>query len=255
MDPTTRFTSRAEDYAAHRPAYSDDVIEFVLEGLGPRPRVADLGAGTGISSRLLAAQGAQVVAVEPNAAMRERAQPTLGVTFVDGTAESTTLSASSVDVATAFQAFHWFQVPEAVAEICRIVRPGGQAALVLNERDESDAFTAAFGDIVRRFAQDHTEQRRMESMDAFERLPGLAERRQFLNGQVLDRDGLLGRTRSASYLPREGPRAAALEQEVGDLFSRYEAVGHVKLALVTWVVRVKLIAGREREDGAKHSRA
>ncbi len=240
MDPTSRFTSRADDYAAHRPAYGDDVIQFVLEGLGPRPRVADLGAGTGISSRLLAAHGAQVLAVEPNAAMRERAQPIPGVTFVDGTAESTTLSAASVDAATAFQAFHWFRVPEAVAEIGRIVRPGGQGALVLNERDERNAFAAAFGDIVRRYALDDTERRRMESMDAFERLPGLAERRQFLNGQVLDRDGLLGRTRSASYLPREGPEAAALEHEVAGLFARHATAGRVSLALVTWVVRVKL---------------
>jgi SAM-dependent methyltransferase len=240
MDPTTRFTSRAAAYAAHRPAYGDDVIEFVLEGLGPEPRVADLGAGTGISSRLLAAHGAQVLAVEPNAAMRERAQPMPGVTFVDGTAENTTLPASSVDAATAFQAFHWFRVPEAVAEICRIVRPGGQAALVLNERDESDAFTAAFGDIVRRYALEDTERRRMESMDAFERLPGMAERRQFLNGQVLDHDGLLGRTRSASYLPRDGHQAAALEREVGDLFARCATAGRVRLALVTWGVRVKL---------------
>ncbi len=240
MDPTTRFTSRAEDYAAHRPAYGDDVIEFVLEGLGPRPRVADLGAGTGISSRLLAAHGAQVIAVEPNAAMRERAPPMPGVTFVDGTAEGTTLTAASFDAATAFQAFHWFRVPEAIAEICRIVRPGGQAALVLNERDESDAFTAAFGDIVRRYALEDTERRRMESMDAFERLPGLAERRQFLNGQVLDRDGLLGRTRSASYLPRDGPEAAALEHEIGELFARYATASRLRLALVTWVVRVKI---------------
>jgi ubiquinone/menaquinone biosynthesis C-methylase UbiE len=240
MDPTTRFTSHAEDYAAHRPAYGDDVIEFVLEGLGPRPRVADLGAGTGISSRLLAAHGAQVIAVEPNAAMRERAALMPGVTFVDAAAESTTLPTSSVDAATAFQAFHWFRAPEAVAEICRIVRPGGQAALVLNERDESDAFTAAFGDIVRRYALEDTERRRMESMDAFEQLPGFAERRQFPNGQVLDRDGVLGRTRSASYLPREGPQAAALEREVGEVFARHATAGHLRLALVTWVVRVKL---------------
>jgi SAM-dependent methyltransferase len=240
MDSTTRFTSRAEDYAAHRPAYGDDVIEFVLEGLGPRPRVADLGAGTGISSRLLAAHGAQVIAVEPNAAMREHAQSMPGVTFVDGTAESTTLTTSSVDEATAFQAFHWFRAPEAVAEICRVVRPGGRAALVLNERDESDPFTAAFGDIVRRYALEDTERRRMESMAAFERVPGLAERRQFLNGQVLDGDGLLGRTRSASYLPREGPQAAALEYEIGELFAGYATAGRVRLALVTWVVRVRL---------------
>jgi SAM-dependent methyltransferase len=240
MHPTTRFTSRADAYAAHRPAYGDDVLDFVLDGLGPAPRVADLGAGTGISSRLLAAHGAVVLAVEPNAAMRERAQPTPQVTFVDATAESTTLGASSVDAATAFQAFHWFHAPEALAEICRIVRPRGHAALVLNERDERDPFAAAYGDLVRRYALDDTERRRMESMDAFEQLPGAAERRQFHNEQALDRDGLLGRTRSTSYLPHDGADAEALERGVTELFARHASEGRLRMALVTWVVRVKM---------------
>jgi SAM-dependent methyltransferase len=240
MDPTARFTSRADDYAAHRPAYGDDVLDFVLAGLGPSPRVADLGAGTGISSRLLAAHGATVLAVEPNAAMRGRAQPAPGVTFVDGTAERTTLGASAVDAATAFQAFHWFNAPEALAEIRRIVRPGGQTAIVLNERDESDPFTDAYGRIVRRYAVDEIERRRMESLDAFERLPGVAERREFPNHQILDGDGLLGRTRSTSYLPHDGADGEALERDVRDLFTRHEAEGRIRLALVTRVVKMTL---------------
>jgi SAM-dependent methyltransferase len=240
MDPTERFTSRASDYATHRPAYGDDVLDFVLTGLGPEPRVADLGAGTGISSRLLAAHGARVMAVEPNAAMRAQAQPTPGITFVDGTGERTTLGTSSVDAATAFQAFHWFNAPEALAEIRRIVRPGGAAALVLNERDERDPLSAAYGDIVRRYALDGTERRRMESMDAFEALSGTVERRRFPNQQTLDRDGLLGRTRSTSYLPHDGAAAEALEHEVSELFAQHATDGRLRLALVTWVVRARM---------------
>jgi SAM-dependent methyltransferase len=239
-DAKTRFSSCADAYAAHRPAYGDEVIAFVLAGLGLAPSVADLGAGTGISSRRLAAAGAKVFAIEPNLAMRERAEAEPGVTFLDGSGERTGLESSSVDAVTAFQAFHWFANDEALAEIRRIVRSGGTAALILNERDPGDPFTAAYGDIVRRYALDDTERRRMQSMDIFERLPGVAERRTFSNGQVLDRDGLVGRTRSTSYLPHEGAASEALEREVGELFDRDAVEGRVRLVLLTWIVRVQL---------------
>lgn len=238
--PTERFSGCADAYAAHRPAYGADVLTFALEGLGAAPCVADLGAGTGISSRLLAAAGARVLAVEPNAAMRARAEPTPNLTWVDGTGERTTLDAGSVAAAVAFQAFHWFASDAALAEIMRIVRASGTAACVLNERDESDAFAAAYGDIVRKYATDDTEARRMASMDVFARLPGTTERRTFANAQTLDREGLLGRTRSTSYLPHEGERSAALLAEVGAHFDRAADGDTVRLALVTFVVRVRL---------------
>ena len=70
--------------------------------------------------------------------MRDAAEPHPGVEWIDGTAESTGLHEASVDLAAAFQAFHWFDHPKALAEMVRIVRPGGRAAVVYNERDESD---------------------------------------------------------------------------------------------------------------------
>ena len=85
--PTERFTDRAEVYAANRPSYGADVIAYVLDGLGEHPVVADLGAGTGISSRRMAEHGARVLAVEPNAAMRSAGAG--DVRWVDGTAEKT----------------------------------------------------------------------------------------------------------------------------------------------------------------------
>lgn len=240
MDPKARFTDCADAYAAHRPAYGDEVAAFVLAGLGDAPRVADLGAGTGISSRLLARHGAHVLAVEPNRAMRELAAADPGVTFVDGTAERTTLADGSVDAVTAFQAFHWFATPEALAEIRRIVRTGGAAALVVNERDPSDPFTSAYGAIVQRYATDDTERRRLESLHVFRALPGTVEMRTFTAEQRLDRDGLLGRTRSTSYLPHGGAAGENLEHEVAALFDRDACLGRVRLALVTWVVKVRL---------------
>ena len=210
----------------------------MLDGLGEQPRVADLGAGTGISSRRLAAHGARVLAVEPNAAMRSAGEG--DVTWIDGTAEETTLGDASVDGVTAFQAFRWFANDAALAEIRRIVRPGGRACLVRSERDERDGFAAAYGELVRRFAQDATEQRRADSIAVWKKLPGRSESRLFANGQWLDLAGLIGRTHSSSYLPREGPEGERLLAQVRELFARFAADGAVHLALTTLVVRVRL---------------
>ena len=91
MNPTGRFTDRASDYAAARPSYPAEALDAIFAEMGDAAAltVADLGAGTGISSRLLADCGARVLAVEPNAAMREAAQAHAGVTWLAATAEAT----------------------------------------------------------------------------------------------------------------------------------------------------------------------
>ena len=169
MSFTDRFTGRAGAYAAGRPGYPAASIDVLFEGLGdPREVVAaDLGAGTGISSRLLAERGATVLALEPNAAMREAAQPHARVQWLPGTAEATGLGEASIDLVTAFQAFHWFDHARALREMVRILRPGGRAAVVYNERDERDPFTAAYGELGAQYQTDETERRRADGLAAF----------------------------------------------------------------------------------------
>ena len=86
--PTERFSGRASDYVAGRPGYPPESLDVLFAGLGAPETltVADLGAGTGISSRLLAARGARVIALEPNAAMRDHAEAAANVTWSAGTA-------------------------------------------------------------------------------------------------------------------------------------------------------------------------
>src|SRR5205823_11444548 len=117
--------------------------------------IADIGAGTGIAARLLAERGATVFAVEPNRSMAEQAEPDPRIEWIDGTGEDTRLPSKSVDVAAAFQAFHWFEPPAAIAEFTRISRR--RIALVQYERDENHAFAAAYGELVRRFATEDIE--------------------------------------------------------------------------------------------------
>jgi SAM-dependent methyltransferase len=247
MSFTGRFADRASDYAAARPSYPDAVLDVLFDGLGD-PRdvlVADLGAGTGISSRLLAQRGAHVIAIEPNESMRAAAEPDPNVEWRDGTAERTGLQEADVDLATAFQAFHWFDHAQALDEIVRILRPGGRAAVVYNERDESDPFTDAYGALVRKFQTDQTERRRADGLAAFAAFEGwVAKRRiEFRNSQSLDADGVLSRARSTSYLPKTGPVAEELHAAVRALVAQHAQAGRVTMALRTIVVAADVGAG------------
>ena len=237
MDSTTRFSKRAEDYARYRPSYPTQAIAAILDGF-TKPRVADLGAGTGISSVLLADAGAHVFAVEPNAAMRSSIPSRPDIVVVDGTAEATTLPDHSVDVVTAFQAYHWFNPDLVLAEAERIGRRDVRFAAVWNERDETDAFMLAYSDIIRRYMADDTETaRRASAVDNDLRRHGWSNVRvlEFRHEKPVDWEGLIGRTRSASYLPREGPAYESMAAELRALYDRAGELGGVRFVLQTSV--------------------
>ena len=107
--------------------------------IGPGRDVLDLAAGTGKLTRLLVPTGAHVVAVEPVPAMRALLTD---VDALDGTAEAIPLPDASVDAVTVGQAFHWFDPPTALAEIDRVLRPGGRlqfADVVIHTEVSEDA--------------------------------------------------------------------------------------------------------------------
>jgi ubiquinone/menaquinone biosynthesis C-methylase UbiE len=140
IDPAAvAFGAAAADYERARPSYPHEAIELLRRhlGVGPGRRVLDLAAGTGKLTRLLAGTGADVVAVEPVEGMRAQlAQAVPEVEVLDGTAEAIPLPDADVDAVTVAQAFHWFRFDEALAEIRRVLRPGGGLAILFNERDE-----------------------------------------------------------------------------------------------------------------------
>lgn len=134
------FDRVADAYDRARPSYPDEAVAHVVGrlGLGPGTRVLDLAAGTGIFTRLLVPSGADVVAVEPVAGMRDVLTRTLpGIECLEGTAEALPVADASLDGVVCAQAFHWFDAPAALAEIRRVLRPGGGLAVVFNVRDES----------------------------------------------------------------------------------------------------------------------
>ena len=135
------FEAASDVYERGRPGYQADLVAFVVDraGIHEGSRVLDLAAGTGKFTREVLPFGAACVAVEPSASMREmlgRVVP--GVPVIAGVGEAIPLRAGSMDAVVVAQAFHWFDPPVALAEMARVLRPGGVLSLVWNERDEHD---------------------------------------------------------------------------------------------------------------------
>jgi ubiquinone/menaquinone biosynthesis C-methylase UbiE len=118
-------------------------------GLAPGTTVCDLAAGTGKLTRLLASTGARVIAVEPVEGMRAAlAAAVPGVEILDGTAEAIPLDDAVLDGLTVAQAFHWFRFDEALAEVHRVLRPGGTLAILFNERDERVPWVKTWNEVI-----------------------------------------------------------------------------------------------------------
>lgn len=135
------FTGLAGDYAKFRPGYAPQIATAILGYLGKDPAAvdaADVGAGTGIWTRMLAARGLRsVVAVEPNDDMRGQGVETSRGTEVawrKGSAEATGLADGSVDLLTMASSFHWADFDAACAEFHRVLRPRGVFMALWNPR-------------------------------------------------------------------------------------------------------------------------
>lgn len=136
------FTELAEEYARYRPGYapliSDTLFGLAAPGGGPLD-IVDAGAGTGIWSRSMLGPDRNVMSVEPNEAMRAQGirlteEAGDGITWIDGSAEQTSLPDQCCDIVTMASSFHWPDFDQAVREFDRILRPGGHFMALWNTR-------------------------------------------------------------------------------------------------------------------------
>lgn len=131
------FSSQAQAYARARPGYPTQIVEQLIAEarVEPGARIVELGAGTGLFTRALVERGLEVVAIEPSAAMREQAPALPGVDWREGSFEACPLADGEAAWVVAAQAFHWADPPRALAELRRILRPGGRLSVLWNDRD------------------------------------------------------------------------------------------------------------------------
>jgi SAM-dependent methyltransferase len=195
----TGFARSVEAYERGRPDYPPEAIAYLQRELDLRAgrTVVDLAAGSGKLTRQLASLGCEVVAVEPVDEMRAAIGE--GIRALDGTAEAIPLPDSSADAVTVAKAFHWFDGARALAEIARVLRPGGALALVWNRRPvESSPLHAAISAIIAPFRGDAPAHASGAWREAFAGRELSEWRHEF--AQRLDADGLADRVGSTSFV-------------------------------------------------------
>ncbi len=246
-DPLQRFSDRVDDYVRYRPSYPVGVTAFLQSqaGLGGSSIVADIGAGTGIFTRLLLETGARVIAVEPNDAMRAAAESEFrghaGFASANGSAEATGLAGQSVSLITCAQAFHWFEPVGTRREFSRILRPGGGCAVLWNTAVVGTSpFGLGYEALKVEFGTDF-QRIRHEAIDKTERFDaffgaGRWIHRDFANPQTLDFTHLKGRLLSSSYAPKPGhPRHEPMIAALQELFERCAQRGVIQVEYRTEV--------------------
>lgn len=247
LHSTERFSDRVADYVRHRPDYPTAMLDWLRHKHGVMPdwKVADVGAGTGISSKLLLDAGHDVTAVEPNAAMREAAVAWLGGNprfhAVDGRADATGLPDASADLVTVAQAFHWFDPVTTRREFARILRPGRLAAIFWNSRRlVGTPFLEGYEALLQRHGTDYTSvAERYADDDSMRSWFGAGWRgtARFEHKQLLDFDGLRGRLMSSSYAPKEGhPQHEPMLAELRELFERCQQSGQISFDYDTRII-------------------
>jgi SAM-dependent methyltransferase len=244
-DSRKRFTSRVEDYRKYRPGYPSEALTFIRDTCRATRAwtIADVGAGTGISSSaLIGCFGVRVYAIEPNGAMLAEAKRTLSMNPlfvpVGGSAEATTLDDGSVDLVCSFQAFHWFDLERARAELRRILRPPRWAALIWNDRDLSTPFLKGYEEMLRELPEYRRVDHKNLGTDHFRRFFGGESiiEEGFANSQKFDLEGLIGRHFSSSYAAERGTQEFGRQTEIlRRLFGETQKDGLVEFLLTTKV--------------------
>ncbi len=240
------FSGKVADYVASRPDYPSALFDTLQAhcGLSPGALIADVGAGTGLLSQGLLRCGWRVVGVEPNAPMRAAAEHFCaghaGYRSVDGSAEAMPLEDSSVDLVTAAQAFHWFDVDAARSECLRVLKPHGQVALVWNDRRRGDALHDALDEIFGEFGG--AKRAAMVAQDDRADVPrffGSTVPQQWTcpHEHRLDVAGLMSLAFSRSYMPaRNSETGRAAAQRLNRLFDGLAVGGGIAVRYTTLAI-------------------
>ena len=216
----TGFADGADIYASSRPAYPGEALDWLRDrmGIGAASRVVEVGAGTGLFTRLILETGARVLAVDPVAEMLAHLAATVpGVATAIATAETLPVAAESVDAVICATAFHWFATSPVLAEFHRVLRPGGTLGLIWNVRDTEVPWVRRLSEITDRYQDDAPRQKSQAWRDVFP-APGfspLHETAMRYDHAGTAEEVIIGRTLSTSFIAAlPDDRRATLVDEI-----------------------------------------
>ena len=245
------FTSKADDYDKGRPGYPKELLTILRKyGLSKQSTVADIGAGTGLFTRLIAPHAKKIIAVEPNADMLSKLNERRpkNASLVQAPAEATTIKIKTVDFITVAQAFHWFHMPSAKKEFAKILKDDGRVAIIYNNECVDTNQEKAFQKLRLAFKNNKlyrarfSSRKRVRSLvnpDAFY-LRGEYETHNFINPVKYNQSAMVSRVASMSAMPKRGDKEfPKLQQMIGDMFRK---VG--KDGVITINVRTTMFVGK-----------
>lgn len=240
------YVNKSEIYANARPLYPQEAIMFIHSQLDlPQGLpVIDVGAGTGILTRQLAATGLPMIGVEPDEQMLSKARAHSGQLAAEyrwGSAEHLGMASGSVAALVCGQSFHWFDTDRTLTEFRRVLATDNPVVLVWNIRSpDCDEFHCAYeqllNDVFERYAEtlliDDALEKRIEQF-----FSGSFNERIFHLRQQLSLSGLLERTLSCSYAAQLGtPEFASASNALKALHQEYQQQGNVSFNYGTRVV-------------------
>lgn len=251
-DAKLRFTNVVANYVKYRPAYPQQVLDFLNEkcNLNARACIADVGSGTGLLSKLFLSAGMTVYGVEPNDAMRLAGEDYLrafpNFHSIKGSAEETHLKSQTIDLVAVGTAFHWFDPQKTKLEFIRILKKNGWVALIWNVRAVKDSpFMQKYETLINTFNKDF----QISNAKKFNHTihesffsPYPMHEASFPNQQFFDWDGLQGRLLSTSYSLQEGDKHfSEMMQTLKRIFDQYQKNGKI-----VFLYETKIYYGRLR---------
>lgn len=243
------FGSIAEDYDGLRPHPPREAVDWLVPA--PCGVAVDIGAGTGLFTRMLVDRAAQVIAVEPDARMRTvLAARSPGVRAVEGRGESIPLPDAAADAVFVSSAWHWMDPEQAVPEIGRVLRDGGRFGLIWTSRDREvdwvrDLDRLPGGDAVSRESADRF-RRRLDFEPPEPRIFDNIARQTFgftRSMAVDDVVAMLG-TYSGAIVASPDDRAAALAEARTGLDTRFPGADAIEVPMRAFCWRADRITRR-----------
>lgn len=246
LNPKSRFNNCGETYDKYRPSYPKEIIDFLNEaiGLNEDSIIADIGSGTGISTKIFLENGNTVYAVEPNKDMRQVAEKSFescsNFYSINGESETTNLQSESIDIIVVAQSFHWFDPVPTKDEFLRILKPNGSVVLLYNRRNNSNEFMDKYLELIGKYGEQYSSESRDDISNNFFESKTVHEKI-LHNPQIVDFDGLKGNLVSYSYIPKEdNPRFISMIEELKTLFDKYNKNGEVILEYYTCISYCKM---------------
>lgn len=231
------FTAKADLYALSRPGYSPDAIAKI-KGLLPNGGImADIGSGSGIFAKEFFMHGYDVYCVEPNGAMRSEAEKRYSALphfhSISATAESTSLPSNSISLVAAASSFQWLDADLFRLECKRILKDGGMACIIYNERIY-DSFTQKQHELCKRFCHGysslmHGAEKTMLNAPAF--FGGEYSLERFSFPLDYTKESFILRSLSSSYAPLNGAEEnTAYVSALKDIMDNYFDDDNIKIA-------------------------